>query len=117
MATAADLRNDVLQEMGVLGIGETASAEDAVLVDEILSRVHEWLVVKDLAYWGDGVTLMPEEAQEPFISLVADRSAGRFDLDRLKVQELSVRASQGLSELRQLAANEIAGEPIEATYF
>lgn len=108
----------MLQEIGALGIGATASAEDASVVDQKIDTIHEWLIAKDIAYWGTAITDIPLEAEEAFISLVAARVQPSFRaLDARERAELNGDANGAIALLRDLASDDIAGEPIKATYY
>ncbi len=117
MATKADLRNRAMQEIRKLGVGAPASPEDAVDVDIRLDNINELLVVKNIATWGDDVTLMGKEAQEPFVILLAARIGPMFGLGRTDQEDIDKRAIGALRELRELSSMARSGEPVQAVYY
>jgi hypothetical protein len=49
--TKAQLRNHILQQLGVIGAGETASAEDAALMETIIDNCQSELDELEIATW------------------------------------------------------------------
>ncbi|MEN3973111.1 hypothetical protein WJS89_10565 [Sphingomicrobium sp. XHP0235] len=67
----AQLRDHVLQQLGVLGAGQNASAEDAALIETIIDNVQDKLEHLGVALWP--VTDVPGYAIEDFTGMVASR--------------------------------------------
>lgn len=117
MATKEALRNRAMKKIGKLSVGQTASSEDAADVEAIMDNLLEWLVVKSASTWGNDVTLIPEEAQEAFITLVADSIAPDFGYPADKQLILNGRANNALSDLLEQSSALRSGEPVKAEYF
>ena len=117
MATKVELRNRAMKEIGKLSVGQTASSEDAADVEAVIDNVLEWLVVKNASTWGNDSTLIPEEAQESFVILIADRIAPQFGYPADKQIVLNGRAVNARSDLLEQASALRSGEPIKAEYF
>ena len=49
--TKAELRNHILQQLGVIGAGETASAEDATLMETLIDNCQDELDQLEIALW------------------------------------------------------------------
>lgn len=105
-----DLSNRVLQKLGVLGVGETASAEDRAKALEGLRSAHETVRVRRLARWTEND--IPAAAEEPYVLLTATLIAPDFSRDvpvtwwAHAMGEISAAASVGPSQ-----------GPIPAEYF
>tara|TARA_R110000851_G_scaffold37163_2_gene96199 strand:- start:656 stop:994 length:339 start_codon:yes stop_codon:yes gene_type:complete len=112
MATKADIRDRVLRKLNVLGEGQTADAGDAAIVENSIDEMHEWMIVKDYAYWGDAIGDIPLEALPFFVLVVGAETAGDFG-----VQAEIGLAQLAVSELRKLGEQDISGEPVETDYF
>ena len=59
--TKAEIRDRVLEHLGVLGAGQSASAEDAAVVEEAIDAAHDQLRKFGLAPYA--TTAVPEWAQ------------------------------------------------------
>ena len=113
MATRTELIKDVALELQTNGIGQSL---DAALFNEIgkkVDRVNAWLVSKNIAWWGDDVDCMPEEAIEAFISLTAARSTRVVASPDDDVIQLGAKGQGALADLRQMSAVTATGETIE----
>ena len=113
MATRTDLINDVALELQTNGIGQTLDADLFAEIGKKVDRVNAWLVSKNIAWWGDDVTCMPDEAQEAFISMVAARTTRVVASPDDDVIQLGVKGEGGLADLRQMSAVTASGETIE----
>ena len=60
--TLAEMRTRVLEKLFVLIAGETADAEDAATVDDVIAAVNETLRQDEICYWDDTGT--PEHLVE-----------------------------------------------------
>jgi hypothetical protein len=114
--TKAQLRNRVLQELGVLAGAETANADDAALVDAVIEDQHAMLDREILVTWS--TSAIPDTVMEPLVLLVAARCAGRFGLPADRRQELLLLHDASMSQLRvQTAADTRPGATIPAVYY
>jgi hypothetical protein len=106
--TKAELRDHILRQLGVLGAGDTATAEDAELVETVIDNCHDELEQMGVALWP--VTDVPGYAIESFcIYCKASLSAFGQDYDP-RLKEL------GLRQLRYVTADRRSGIGT-ATYF
>lgn len=114
--TKAQLRNRVLRELGVLAAGETATAEDAQVVEEMIDAFHAMLEREVFIDWS--LDAIPQNIYEPLAAVVAARCAGQFGVAGPRLAELAALASQGMSDLHtQTQARDYSSAPIPATYY
>ena len=114
--TQAQLRDRVLQELGVLPAGETATAEDAELVESVICAVHSMLRKEMFVDWT--LEAIPQEVIEPLMAINAARLAGRYGLSAERRRELVILAAQGMSDLyTQCQTPEGSGAPVAALYY
>lgn len=62
--TKEQLRDHILRQLGVIGAAETASAEDAELVETVIDNCHDELEQMEVATWS--VDDVPGHAIESF---------------------------------------------------
>lgn len=114
--TKAELRDRVLQELGVLAAGETATAEDAELVECVCDAVHAMLHKEFFVDWT--IEAIPLEVIEPLMAVCAARLSGRFGLSAERRRELLAYGVQGMSDLAtQCQTPEGSSDPVYANYF
>lgn len=113
MATVADLRNKALTKLTIIGNGQTASPDDAAIVEDAITELHAELEERDLAYWG-GITDIPNAAIPHFIKMLIPRISDEFSKYE-QIQEL--KAEQGERMIRELENIGLSGEPVPANYF
>ena len=115
MTTKADVATLALQHLGVLAAGETASAEDAALVEDIVDGVHEGLVGKGLADWD--VDDVPDAVKLAVRNIVAYQSAESFTIGSMRVAALRNEAFEAEREIRRQQQTTPTDEPVRAVYF
>lgn len=99
--TKAELRNHILQQLGILGAGDTATAEDADLVETVIDNCQGELEQLEVALWP--VEDVPGYAIESF-TLYCKASLTAFG------QEYDPRLKElGLRQLRYLTADKRSG--------
>jgi hypothetical protein len=109
--TKAELRNRVLEHLGIKPAGQSASAEDAVLVDEAIDAAHDRLNKFGLVPFA--TSAIPEWAQVPLRDYVAGDVGRSFGFgDSLKQQQMLAE-----SELRRQVAGFRHPIPIRVDYF
>lgn len=113
MTTVSDLRDKVLKKLAILGNGQTASADDAQIVEDAINELHEELEERGLAYWGS-VTDMTNAVIPHFVYMVLPRVSEEFEKYE-QLQELKAERSEQM--IVKLASYGISGEPVEADYF
>jgi hypothetical protein len=109
--TKAVLRNRVLLHLTVLGAGETASAEDATLVDDAIDGENAVLQALGVSTWGTDA--IPDEVAEPLKRYMAGRLASSFGKG-----DGEALAQIALGDLRSITAVlDSTGEPVPSVYF
>lgn len=99
--TKEQLRDHILQQIGVLGAGETATAEDAELVENVIDNCQDELEQLEVALWP--VDDVPGYAIESF-TLYCKASLTAFG------QEYDPALKRlGLSQLRYLTSDKRSG--------
>lgn len=105
MATQAQLRNKVLQVLGVRAAGQSVPAEDAAVVTEAYTSVHAQLLAQDVAWWAFASDI-PDEALQWTAHMVAAHCASDFGVPPSKRGELFSLYQTAENKLRELS-----GEP------
>jgi len=100
--TKAELRNRVLQHLGVLGSGQSAQAADAALVDEAIDAAHSTLSKQALVPFA--ISAVPEWAQVPLRDYVAGDVAQSFGYTGARFVELKSGQSAGERALSKQVA-------------
>lgn len=106
--TKEQLRDHILRQLGVLGAGETATAEDAELVETVIDNCQDELEQLEVALWT--VDDVPGYAIESF-TLYCKASLTAFGQE----YDLGTKA-MALAMLRALTADKRSGVG-RATYF
>ena len=106
--TKAELRDHILQQLGVLGAGESATADDAQLVETVIDNCQDELEQLEVALWP--VDDVPGYAIESFV-LYCKASLQAFGQE----YDPSLKAL-GLRQLRYLTADRRSGVG-KATYY
>lgn len=113
--TKAQLRDRVLQELGVLAVGETATAEDAALVETTIDDQHAMLEREIFLTWTTAT--IPDTVIEPLTVVLAARLAGRYGLPADRRQELLGLAAIAMGEVRTQVQAETDTAPVPAVYY
>ena len=117
--TLAQMRNRVLEKLGVLIAGETAEAEDVTTVETVIANVNEQLRDDEICYWDDsGTPLALAETLGAYYACflandyMSPQNAAGFKSDPLTGIDACER------KLRSLTANrKRVVEPTRGTYF
>jgi hypothetical protein len=96
----AELRDHLLGQLGVLGIGAQASADDAKHAETVLTNAQGTLEKLGVALWS--IDDVPDWAIESFIKYAAPMAAPRFGLAEQYPIQLTRIA---LAELRELTSD------------
>jgi hypothetical protein len=99
--TKEQLRDHILRQLGVLGAGETATAEDAELVEAVIDNCQDELEQLEVALWS--VDDVPGYAIEGF-TLYCKASLTAFGQE----YDPNLKAL-GLKQLRYLTADKRSG--------
>lgn len=70
MATITELRNKVLEELGVASVGETPSSEEAATIEGMYDEVYAELKSERLVSWGPTESI-PAKFVRPIVVIVA----------------------------------------------
>lgn len=100
-----------LQELKVVGAGQSAAAEDAEVIDDEIEPVMADLAARDIWQWGDGDRI----ADEAFVHLariLANSRAGEFGMQSDENVRFAAEA-----RLRQISRAQLSGQPQTADYF
>lgn len=114
--TLAELRDKVLQRLGVLAAGEIASAEDAALVEDALRGVQGELDRLNIALW----TLddVPDYAVGSVIRIAMAEVGPAFGITAINGLPLDETYRElGIRRLRELTADRVPSVPGTAEYF
>ena len=99
--TKAELRDHILRQLGVIGAVDTATAEDAALMETIIDNCHDELTQLEVALWD--TTDIPAYAVEG-LTLFCKASAQAWG------QEYSPQLRElGLRRLREVTADRRSG--------
>lgn len=111
MATKAELRNKVLQKLGIIDATETPRSEDQTLVEDAYDAVYQELRSRHLVDWGSTEDI-PTWAVLHVRDLVANRVTNEYGLPRSLDEELIA-----FKAMAKHLASDYHGQPTEATYF
>jgi len=113
--TKVDIRNLILKNMGVLAAGETASAEDASDVEEMIDLAHATLRERGIALWD--VDLVPDEVSLPLAQFVSGLMRDTDFVAAGKEQSIATNMVIGIEELFRLTSIKATSSPVKAEYF
>lgn len=114
MATQSELVSRVLQELYVLAGSETASAEDAAVVNTAIAEVHAELQERQLAYWA--LADIPEAVMRG-LTLVVAGNVGRKFIPDMSVQDCEQMREIGMKRIREVIAMQADRDPVPHNYF
>lgn len=107
--TRAEMIDRTMRLLGVLGAGQTASGDDAVLVGDVIDSVHAELQSVGLCSFA--IAEFPEWAQEGFAKVAAEELAPYFGKD------LSGFRAKGEGELRRQMGGSKTAPSVEIDFF
>jgi len=112
MATTTGLRNQVLEELGVIKPGQTVGADDSGPVDTRYTQWHALYSEKNVVYWGPTDDI-PEEAVNSVVDILVDECAHKYkhivNMDAQRRIEVAARRQRAEKDLRLL--NQIDYQP------
>lgn len=91
MTTKAEVRNQALQLLGVLQIGQSAQAQDATEIETAYDEIYADLKDEGLATWA-AAGEVPEKATPHVVSLVALSRADTYGISDSRYQRILARA-------------------------
>lgn len=111
MKTRQELVLRALQELGVVGAGRSASAEDAKLVDNEVDPMFDNLALREVWQWGD-----PDQIDDSAFTNLAKWLANSVARPFGAAPDENVRllAEQNLRELKPVF---LSGQPQRTEYF
>lgn len=116
MPTKADIRNDILKHLGVIGANESPSAADAQDVETAIDGRYEELVTDGVAYWG--ANDYPNHVRRLFMQIVSWDVAHQFAVPDQRLALLRDEASSAYRRLvGQTSVKDESGVPVRADYF
>ena len=117
--TLAQMRNRVLEKLGVLIAGETAEAEDVTTVETVIANVNEQLRDDEICYWDDSGTPLALVETLGFYygcflanDYMSPQNAAAFKSDPLTGIEACKRELRSLTATRKRIST-----PARGTYF
>lgn len=114
--TKEKFRDSVLENLQVLAQGQTATAEQAVLVDDTLTQILEMLDWRHLYTWDEPNGEIPGDKYRPLVHLVSNELAPNFGHSDQSKMMLQAKAQSALNELQQ-QTDDFDEEPVQANYF
>ncbi len=109
--TRNDLVNRALKELGVVGSGQTAEAEDYDEIDDAVEPVMSDLATRDIWVWGDP-DQYDDDAFDHLAVLLANARARAFG-----VQPDEQKRRLAEARLRGLKPTILSGQPQPIEYF
>lgn len=111
MATQAEVRNQALEKLGVIGAGETPDTVDSTTVDNAYASIYEELRSRHLVDWASGDDV-PSWAVLHVVDILSNRVANRYGIPRSADEEAFAFAAMA----KHLAVDYIPGT-VKATYY
>jgi hypothetical protein len=113
--TKVDLATEVLEELGVLGVGQTASAEDSQKVQSVIEKVHAEYETEGRVTWG--VDEIPDNVADPLRVIVAERLLEVFEIEPERAERIRGKQPASVVRFIKQVVNTYGGEPVKAQYF
>lgn len=113
--TKAQLADRVLSALGVLGAGQSASAEDSNAAQEAIDGVHDRLNKDRLVSFE--TSAIPEWAQDPLRDIAAATLLTTFGVGGERAQSVREGARVGRIELASQLQVKIHPVPVRAKYY
>lgn len=114
-ATKADVRNAILENLGNLAAGETASSEDAATVETAIDREFARLDRRQALTWT--AIRVEDEFVIPFAAIVAKSLLPKFPLGGEDLALVLRDAENGDRDFRRLLQRRTAGTRVKTEYF
>lgn len=111
MATPDDLAIRVLQQLQILGVGQSASAEEKLAALQKIQAVHASIEKDERVRWT--LQRVPLAAQEPYVLMAAFLLAPQFP----QVNDVSNWWQWGQTEINRLVSNNSDDLPTRTEYF
>ena len=114
MATVTELRNQVLQTMGILRIGQSPQSQDKTEIESAYDEVYADLKQEGLATW-TSTGGIPTEVLPHVVSLVALSRSDTYGISDSRLARIAAKASVAKREIRRLVTPkfESLDEPVD----
>jgi len=102
MATEQEVRDESLQMLGVIDIGDSASGtDDDTFMQQKYTEVYAMLKKDGLNYWASGGTV-PDEYKPHVAAVMAFFSLDQYSVGAERVQRITGKAISANKEIRKL---------------
>lgn len=105
MATQAEIRDRAANDLGILRLGQSLSAENATRIEEGYAEVYAMLVDQGLAVWAIA-NEVPDAIVQPVVSLVAENCLNTYGVSDVRYQRIKLEASQAEKKIRIFVEND-----------
>lgn len=114
--TPEELKDRVLGKLRVLGVGQTASAEDNFTVNEGYVSVYNQLKDQNLVTWAiDGA--IDDKFATQIIKMVAYEVSDEFHIPEQRIQRLLIESQMALDDIRYKAQPEYVSTHTRQPYY
>lgn len=113
--TKEQMRNRILQKIGILASGETASSEDADLVETAIDDLNEHLVARGLSTWE--TSAIPQEVAIAFRDWCAATVMDQFDVPADMQAKITADRTIAERDMKMVVRADDPGAPIVGSYF
>lgn len=101
MATTSQIRDKVLKRLGVLAVGQSATAEQAADIDAAYLELYGRLSIKNLVEWWSADDV-PAQFVGPVVAMVARERAVEYGLSTERYARIQAEAIEAERELRRV---------------
>lgn len=101
MATKAEIRNQALQLLGRLRLGQSPQNQDKVVIEQAYDEVYEGLKVLGLATWASTASV-PTEVVPHVVALVAIARANVYGVSDSRLIRIKGQSDIAEREIRKL---------------
>jgi hypothetical protein len=92
LATKAEARNQALQLLGVLQLGQSAQSQDATELETAYTEVYAGLKEEGLATWAEAGSAIPDKVVPHLVSLMALSRTDTYGVSDSRYQRILNRA-------------------------
>ena len=112
--TNVELYQLVAEELGIIGAGESLSADISDMISRRASKVRNWLIEESLVYWIDDA--IPDAAALPYAQVIAGQCAEAFGRGP-NSDTPYLLGETGYRLLERHVSQRSAKEPVSSEYF
>lgn len=116
MATKAELRNKVLQRLGVIDPEETPSSADANTVEEAYLELYDELRKSGHVSWASGGSI-PSEAVRPLVNVIAYELLPEFLVPGEQAMKIQSAYQSAIRRLRAVMSEPYTSDSKFSEYF